>query len=671
MWTLKYLPQTILLSAIFFVLILSSSAQTNVIDCGDNTPPDGFDIKIVGGQTRICLGETIQLDLTDFPCSTGINFTIDYGDGTQEGNPNDFSDPEFTHTYQEPGTYTMVLSTNCNFPDGSDGCIITKTNFLEVLDVDTPIEFTYSLCANKNVLLYINAFTNSYDEYEVDWGDGTVENFQRDNLDNVRHEYTTQNTVGITVKGFYNISGNLCEGRQEGISVSPIQNLVSTKINEIETKIRDDNFGGMNISFETQADFSYELYEIGEVNPVETVQGNGGTMSISVIGIDTENKSHCYKLVTIDGCGNRSDESTQNTYCNIGLAAIAEDSQNKLQWNISEDITFQDTFQQYVIYRNTQAIQTITDISVREFTDLEVTCNEDYVYQIVAEFNGSSIQFQAVSNREILQAFSTTIPPMVTKLNSTVENSRSIKLFWEVTNQPKVIEYKMVREQDTISSLSDEQSAIETDLTIDKRHCYEVFYINECGNTSPVSEVTCPVFLQAREVKVGQVDLNWTAYKNSGNSFEQYVIQKINEDGVVYEEIETFSNIMQNFSDLDEEIQVIQYRIKTIISGDVVSYSNTVEVKKRFRVFFPNAFTPNGDGLNDIFEPKGLFIKKFKMIIYDRLGEELYVSSSLTDGWNGYFKGNPAKQGVYVYVAEVEDYKGEKFNTKGTLTLIR
>ncbi|MCS6916909.1 MAG: gliding motility-associated C-terminal domain-containing protein [Chitinophagales bacterium] len=91
-------------------------------------------------------------------------------------------------------------------------------------------------------------------------------------------------------------------------------------------------------------------------------------------------------------------------------------------------------------------------------------------------------------------------------------------------------------------------------------------------------------------------------------------------------------------------------------------------------VWFPNAFTPNGDGVNDEYRAIGYNINRFSMTIYNRWGEVIFVADDLNDAWNGWCNGVPCEIGVYVFHAE---YSGELHGTvtsgrrKGNITLLR
>lgn len=88
-------------------------------------------------------------------------------------------------------------------------------------------------------------------------------------------------------------------------------------------------------------------------------------------------------------------------------------------------------------------------------------------------------------------------------------------------------------------------------------------------------------------------------------------------------------------------------------------------------IYVPNAFTPNGDGKNDMIYVHSQNIKTMNFSVYDQWGELLFTSTSLSTGWDGTFKGNREPVGVYVYYLTAETISGLKLNKKGTITLLR
>ena len=95
-------------------------------------------------------------------------------------------------------------------------------------------------------------------------------------------------------------------------------------------------------------------------------------------------------------------------------------------------------------------------------------------------------------------------------------------------------------------------------------------------------------------------------------------------------------------------------------------------------VFVPNAFTPNGDGQDDVFYPRcGASVKKIKTFnIYNRWGELLFAREDLDpnderNSWDGTFNGNQPLPDVYVWVVEAVCTNGNHINKKGSITVIR
>lgn len=91
-------------------------------------------------------------------------------------------------------------------------------------------------------------------------------------------------------------------------------------------------------------------------------------------------------------------------------------------------------------------------------------------------------------------------------------------------------------------------------------------------------------------------------------------------------------------------------------------------------VFFPNAFTPNGDGENDVLRLRSSFLDElleFELLIYDRWGEEVYHSFDAHGAWDGTFRGEELAPDVYGYYLRVLCPMGEELIQKGNVTILR
>lgn len=90
-------------------------------------------------------------------------------------------------------------------------------------------------------------------------------------------------------------------------------------------------------------------------------------------------------------------------------------------------------------------------------------------------------------------------------------------------------------------------------------------------------------------------------------------------------------------------------------------------------IYVPNAFTPNGDGTNDIFEPVITGALKYDMHIIDRWGAEVFVGKDVKRGWDGGGRNGEhfVQNGLYQYFIVVTDFSGWTYEYKGTVALIR
>ncbi|HYG15955.1 MAG TPA: gliding motility-associated C-terminal domain-containing protein, partial [Bacteroidia bacterium] len=116
-----------------------------------------------------------------------------------------------------------------------------------------------------------------------------------------------------------------------------------------------------------------------------------------------------------------------------------------------------------------------------------------------------------------------------------------------------------------------------------------------------------------------------------------------------------------------------RYRIKAWENGPDpdTSWSNEIIFNFDPVIWVPNAFTPNGDGLNNKFLIVTGSIKTFQIDIYNRWGEFLFTSNDVDVSWDGTFKGEPCQEGVYIYKLR---YTGADNMIKvmaGNITLLR
>lgn len=96
-----------------------------------------------------------------------------------------------------------------------------------------------------------------------------------------------------------------------------------------------------------------------------------------------------------------------------------------------------------------------------------------------------------------------------------------------------------------------------------------------------------------------------------------------------------------------------------------------IVVEAGINIFVPTGFTPNGDGFNNVFIPTYEGIASAEFLIFDRWGEIMFRTLSLTEGWDGRYKGKPVPDGVFVYIIKAVGKDGNNYLVNGTITVLR
>jgi gliding motility-associated-like protein len=116
------------------------------------------------------------------------------------------------------------------------------------------------------------------------------------------------------------------------------------------------------------------------------------------------------------------------------------------------------------------------------------------------------------------------------------------------------------------------------------------------------------------------------------------------------------------------------YWVKTVIRNCTVS--DTIQVKTELcgetLLEMPNVFSPNGDGMNDLFVPvKMKNVRDARLTIFNRWGQKLFETTTIEYGWNGKFNGKESEDGTYYWILDYTFLTNESNSSKGYLTLIR
>lgn len=211
----------------------------------------------------------------------------------------------------------------------------------------------------------------------------------------------------------------------------------------------------------------------------------------------------------------------------------------------------------------------------------------------------------------------------------------------------------------------------QTALTDSLSYQYRAVGINLCGDSIYSNSMT-DILLKGRRPTPFEGEISFTDFTGWDNGVDKYELYRALENKTGYELYRTYNapttEVFKNGTDHYGQ----WYRVKAYeLGGSRVSWSNDVVIYFEPIIYIPNVFSPTKDGLNDKFKPSNSGLKKYELSIKNRWGELIFKTEDPDNAWDGTYMGKDAPIGVYVYYVKYEDFRDKKYNTKGTLHLLR
>ncbi|MCB9245246.1 MAG: gliding motility-associated C-terminal domain-containing protein [Flavobacteriales bacterium] len=192
---------------------------------------------------------------------------------------------------------------------------------------------------------------------------------------------------------------------------------------------------------------------------------------------------------------------------------------------------------------------------------------------------------------------------------------------------------------------------------------------NKCGALSRESNIGKPVTLSANSFGEYSV-VEWTTYEYWPQGVASYALESGSTSGDL-EEIGTWDQLDYTDHAYIEPNGVQKcYRVRALDhTGTWSSRSNVVCLPYHPTLFIPNAFSPNGDGLNDVWQLSSLGFVEMTLQIYDRWGGLVYQGDR--GSWDGQINGKAAPAGVYTYMLSAVAHTGRKVHREGVVRVLR
>ena len=105
--------------------------------------------------------------------------------------------------------------------------------------------------------------------------------------------------------------------------------------------------------------------------------------------------------------------------------------------------------------------------------------------------------------------------------------------------------------------------------------------------------------------------------------------------------------------------------------GCADTIAKTIHIFGEYTHYAPNAFTPDGDGVNDVFYTTGIGIVEYKLMIFDRWGQLIFTAKDPLTGWDGSYRGTVVLEDVYVWRVQTKDVLNETHDHRGHVTVLK
>ncbi len=602
---------------------------------------------------RGCAPFIVQVtDLSGVHDTIAVNYI--WGDGTSE-------DTLETHSYSQAGVYS-IIQTVANADPKQD------TMEIEVFDLYTP-EFHTMNCKNDVGSVFIE--DNQFEAYEIDWGDGNNEIALAYSL--VSHDYGFSGTFDVTVKGLINgaqtpgdFANLYCNSTTKKLYNTPTIVAAPPVLEDVTVINADQIYGNLSLTISASTPMDNYIVEIkgqnqADFTAVDTVYG--GNPNYYIENLNTADNYYCVRVVAFDPCDGQRTPS--NVLCSINLQATAMDQQNVVGWE-----TETMDFSAFLLYKNGALLTTLSDPDQRQFIDNDVTCGTVYQYQLIENTTSGG---QSTSDTISVTAISSATPDPIENISATVAG-QTVELNWEAPTNFVAERYIISRSTDGIqyNVLDTIMASTYTDeglFTQSTQYYYRINYLDACGNVSAASIIASPILL----IKKPDQALSWSDYEGWTLGVNEYILEKYEANGQLMESLPLGSSTEYQ-EDLDSNpYQFISYKIIVIPNDGNIEpvESNILDVVYRSKVAFPNAFSPDGDGINDIFNFESRFIVGVRMKIYNRWGELVYQTTNIDQGWDGTVNGKSSPIGTYIHHTELTDDMGVTFVKTGEIVLLR
>jgi gliding motility-associated-like protein len=507
--------------------------------------------------------------------------------------------------------------------------------------------------------------------------------------DSLSFRVSLESTVGCT--SFSSVSGDLFED-----ATPPTAPEIITASVDTATGLSTFKWTA-SPEDDTQGYILVEIINTGSVI-IDTVFGQF-TTTYTHAASTPGNGSQTYTVAAFDTCysGNPPQPNTSATLpgqSTIHLTGAYDECTPaiSLQWT---PYTGWDSLLTYEVYVETNNAPPVllasAGPSVQLYVDLDVVPFNDYCYFVKAI--GADTCQVSFSNRYCVTTDYPGLPNYNYLRTATVIADDFIRVVDRVDLGAKVSRYILERAENDgpFMQIATQGPGITADIVFNDTdveadlfsYKYRVLVEDSCGNQALISNSGATMWLRVDAELAGSNNLRWNGYEEWDGQVAGYNIYR-SASGEPFTYITTVPPLQWFYDDnvlaggVDGTGSFCYYVEAVEFGGgtyapDTVSLSNVACAVQEDQLYIPNAFTPNGDGINDEFNGFGSFIdlSDLKFLIFNRWGQPIWETDDPDESWDGKVNGELVPQGIYGYIYAYSDGGGNRVEKTGTVTLIR
>jgi gliding motility-associated-like protein len=590
-----------------------------------------------------------------------------------------------TYAYTTPGIYQPVI-----IAEHVNGCRDTFRR-------DTITVWDYPVANWKNrsdttcatdPLPFINTTASKYAVKEYNWNFGEISLYDdTSHTANPTYKYTTpfNHLVRLEVVDIHGCKDEELRNIYVNDTAGPLKPALAF------VTVRDNQY--LDFHWQRSKLGNYLIYHVA----LDSLglhrrysSGNRNDTSFSKFyGTELANRRFCYTMNIEDTCN--QDGRYAVSHCSIVLRDTAEKPFNiNLNW-LSYD-GWVNNLSHYEIFRSSGggAYKRIAIVgnTRQSYTD-SFLCDSIFCYYV--ESVHRNLIWRSRSNTVCRKPIYVAPDSSVITTLATVKNGTHTEVFWQpYYKYYRNWSFELQRSSNgmpgTYSKLGAIKSLSYEDFNAnvtDRVNYYRVLFKDHCGVLGRPGMASNTILLESVGQSRSSTSLKWNAYGYWHAGVREYGLQLKNTAGV----FQTYKLLGPNTRKLDSidleslELDSICFRVfavKDSITADT-SWSNEVCMVPGSYVHVPNAFTPNGNNLNEVFKPMVAYVhrnskdpsQRFEFRILNRWGQVVYESDDANQGWDGKFMNAPAAQGLYIWTLQAVGFDGVAYRLNGTVFLMQ